>query len=229
MTEHPNRANGKTLTGFERGVSLFELILGGAIVVGHNVFKIVPNEVPILAGLGLLSLFVRNGSLKPIGLTWPQSWTRTLVWAIATATLVQLNSEFVTDPLTKLIWHRPPNISEFNSLKGNLSDAAALLVLSWSFAAFGEEFGYRGYLLARAADIGGRSPVAYSLGLIVVSVLFGFGHYYQGPSGVLGTALDGFLIGAAYLLSGRNLWVAILAHGLTDTFGVVVLFLGLAD
>ena len=32
----------------------------------------------------------------------------------------------------------------------------------------------------------------------------------------------------AYMLSGRNLWASILAHGLIDTFAVVVVFLGLA-
>ncbi len=43
------------------------------------------------------------------------------------------------------------------------------------------------------------------------------------------TAVDGFIIGAAYLLSGRNLWIAVLAHGLIDTAGIVLLFFGLAD
>jgi len=37
------------------------------------------------------------------------------------------------------------------------------------------------------------------------------------------------VIGAPYLLSGRNVWVAVLAHGLTDTIGIVLLFFGLAD
>jgi hypothetical protein len=37
---------------------------------------------------------------------------------------------------------------------------------------------------------------------------------------------SGLLFGAAYLTSGRNLWVAILAHGLTDTIGFVMIYLG---
>ena len=63
--------------------------------------------------------------------------------------------------------------------------------------------------------------------MIFVSVLFGIGHNYKGPSGIIDSGVAGLILGAAYMLSGRNLWAAILAHGFIDTFGVVVLFLGL--
>jgi membrane protease YdiL (CAAX protease family) len=36
------------------------------------------------------------------------------------------------------------------------------------------------------------------------------------------------VLGAAYLLSGRNLWAPILAHGIADTFAVFVVFMGWA-
>lgn len=219
----------RILSPFERAVSLFELALGIAIVIAHNVFHAVPNEVPILAALALLSFVLRDRGFKVIGWVRPASWVRTLAWAVGAATVVILCGEFVSDPLSQLIWHRTPDTSSFNSIKGNARDAALALLLVWTFAAVGEEFGYRGYLLTRAADLGGRSPRAYWLGLVLVSIVFGFGHYYQGPSGVFSTALDGFIIGAAYLLSGRNFWVAILTHGLVDTFGIAILFLGLAD
>jgi len=38
--------------------------------------------------------------------------------------------------------------------------ALLTLVVAWPFAAFGEESGYRGYLLTRIADLGNRSTVA---------------------------------------------------------------------
>jgi len=36
----------------------------------------------------------------------------------------------------------------------------------------------------------------------------------------------GFILGAAYLLTGRNLWAPVLGHGFIDTVGVIVGFFG---
>jgi len=55
-----------------------------------------------------------------------------------------------------------------------------------TFAAFGEEIGYRGYLINRAADVGGRSKVAYWVAVLAGSVLFRCGHFYKGAAGILG-------------------------------------------
>src|SRR5262249_29541113 len=95
-----------------------------------------------------------------------------------------------------------------------------------TFAAFGEEIAYRGYLLAREADLGKRSTAAYWVGIVLVSVLFGVGHFYKGPAGILDSGIAGLILGAAYLLSGRNLWASVLAHGFIDTFGIILLFFG---
>ena len=43
-----------------RAFSAFEFLLGAFIVIGHNVFQILPNEVPILFVLGLVSVRVRD-------------------------------------------------------------------------------------------------------------------------------------------------------------------------
>ena len=100
------------------------------------------------------------------------------------------------------------------------------LLIVWTFAAFGEEISYRGYLLTRAADVGARSKTAYWVAVLMVSVLFGIGHYYKGPAGMVDSGMAGLVLGITYMLSGRNLWACILAHGFTDTFGVVALFFG---
>jgi membrane protease YdiL (CAAX protease family) len=216
----------KRLTPMQRGLSLAELIVGGAIVIGHNVYRLIPNEVPILFVLGLLSLRLRGGSWSATGLKMPASWRRTTLFAIAAAALRILIGALVIEPVTAHFW--PPTVapSGSNEIQGHAIVALQWLLLIWTFAAFGEEIGYRGYLLTRAAEVGGRSSAAYWVGNIIVAVLFGFGHYYKGPSGILDSGMAGLILGAAFILSKRNLWVCILAHGFIDTVGVIAAFMG---
>lgn len=80
--------------------------------------------------------------------------------------------------------------------------------------------------MTRAAELLGGSRAAWWLAVVIVAVLFGFGHYYKGPSGIVDSGMAGFVLGAAYLLTGRNMWTCVLAHGFIDTFGVLALYLG---
>ncbi len=211
-----------------RWVSLIEFLLGSAVVIGHNVFHVVPNEVYILTIAGLVSFRLRDGSWKEIGLRLPRSWKKTVLLALGVAVLRELGS-FVVEPLGMRIWHRAPDVSQFNALTGNVKRALFYFVLVWTLAAFGEELSYRGYLLTRAADVGRRSKLAYAVALVLSAVLFGYGHYYKGPTGIADSAMAGLLLGGAYILTERNLWVPILAHGFVDTFGIVVVFFGWAS
>ena len=217
------------LTDGQRWISCAEFLLGAAIVIGHNVYHVIPNEVPILFVLGLISLRVRNGGWAVIGLRLPASWRNTFLFALAAAAARILLGQFVTDPITAHFW--PPAIAPSGSeqITGHWIVALQWLLLVWTFAAFGEEISYRGYLVTRAAEVGNGSRVAYGIAVVLVSVLFGYGHYYKGPSGIVDSGMAGLVLGAAYLLSGRNLWVCILAHGFIDTVGLVAAFFGWAN
>jgi membrane protease YdiL (CAAX protease family) len=134
---------------------------------------------------------------------------------------------FVIDPVTAHFWPPAKAPAGADEVTGHLSLALMYLPVIWGFAAFGEEIGYRGYLLNRAADCGGRTPWAYWGAVIVTAVLFGYGHYYKGPAGILDSGIAGLILGSAYLISGRNLWTTVLAHGLIDTYSLTLLYFGL--
>jgi membrane protease YdiL (CAAX protease family) len=195
-------------------------------VIAHNVLRIIPNEVPILVVLGLLSVRLRNGSFSAMGFKRPASWARLIQIALAAAALRIALGEFVIDPITERFWPPATVPAEAAAITGNIKYALLALLVVWGFAAFGEEIAYRGYLLTRAADLGRGSAAAYWVAVVVVAVLFGYGHYYKGPAGIIDSGVAGLILGSAYMLSGRNLWASILAHGFIDTFAVIVVYFG---
>ena len=217
------------LTARQRWFSLAEFVLGGAIVIGHNVFHRIPNEVPILFVLGWISIRLRDGGWKRVGLGKPDSWRKTILWGFLAGILIIAAGQ-LADFVGAKIWHQPAkNSSVIEEVKASWKDALLGLGLVWTFAAFGEEMGYRGYLMTRAADVGNRSKLAYLAAVLASSVLFGYGHYYKGPPGILQSTVSGLILGGAYLLSGRNLWVSVLAHGCADTIAIAATFFGLAS
>ena len=212
-----------------RALSALEFCCGAFIVIGHNVFRIVPNEVIVLSLLGLISIRLRDGGWSAMGLKRPASWPQILLIALAAAILRILLGQFLIEPVTGFFWPKPIAPALANEITGNMKMALVALMLVWTFAAFGEEIAYRGYLLTRAADIGRRSVAAYWLGIVLVSILFGYGHYYKGASGVIDSGVAGLIFGTAYMVAGRNLWASIFAHGFIDTFGIIDAFFGWSD
>ena len=209
-----------------RFLSGLELLAGAAIVIGHNVYHVVPNEVPILFVLALVSYRLREGGWSAMGLRRPSSWCRIVLIALAAAALRLAFGSLVVEPLASLVWPPIQGPAMASDIPGNLRNAVLALLLVWTFAAFGEEIGYRGYLLGRAADLGRRSVRAYWAAAVFSSALFGYGHFYKGPAGIVDSGVAGLILATAYILAGRNLWASILAHGLIDTFGIVALYLG---
>lgn len=216
----------KLLSPRGRWLSLAEFMAGGAIVVAHNVYDVIPNEVPILFVIGLISFRLRDGGWTGMGLAWPLSWRRTILIASAAAVLRLLLSAIVIDPVTAHFWPAAKGPAGMNDITGHVWVALRWLAIVWTFAAFGEEIGYRGYLVNRGAETAGGGKLAYWFAVVAVAVLFGYGHYYKGTAGIIDSGMAGLILGSAYLLSGRNLWVCILAHGFIDTVVVIGMFFG---
>jgi len=220
MDQVTQQAKGRTL-------SALEFVLAAAVVVGHNVWAVVPNEVPILALAALISVRVREGGWGALGFRRPKSWLRVVLIALAAVVLRLIVSDPIEAVLTP-IFGAPSTSAIVTSSPHDLRWMITTLALVWTFAAFGEEISYRGYLTLRASDALGGSTAAWIIATVMAAVLFGVGHYYKGPVGMIDSGVAGLILGAAYLLSGRCLWTTILAHGLIDTTGVTLLYLGLA-
>lgn len=117
------------------------------------------------------------------------------------------------------------DISTFDNVRGNSSEYINLLIVVWIFAAFGEEFIYRGYYMKQLAKLFGDTNKAWLISAIIISIYFGTSHAYQGVSGIITVTLWHFCISLIFFKNKKNLFSPILIHGFYDTIGVTLIYL----
>lgn len=116
------------------------------------------------------------------------------------------------------------DVSRFDAAS-TLPGLLMFIAISWTFAAFGEEFAFRGVLFGGLRAALGNGGGATAVALVLQAFVFGLIHTYQGPAGVAGTMVSGLIYGSLVLLARGSLWPAVLAHGLGNTYGLVSLYL----
>jgi uncharacterized protein len=85
---------------------------------------------------------------------------------------------------------------------------------------------YRGFLLNRLERAFGSSTAGVAASFVIASVVFGLGNWYQGPAGVIATALTGAVFNALYYWAHRNVWPSVLAHAVYNSVALTLLYLG---
>lgn len=163
---------------------------------------------------------------RDVGFARPDGWARALGIGAVAGIAMSLLELGVTHPLMSRLMGKPPDLSDFEFLTGNLPALALMFVLIWVLAAYGEEMVYRGYMMNRVAALGRGSPGAWIFSLIAVNALFGGGHIDQGITGMLENFAGGLQLGLIYLACGRNLTVPIVAHGVIDMIDLTLIYLG---
>jgi membrane protease YdiL (CAAX protease family) len=97
-------------------------------------------------------------------------------------------------------------------------------VVAWLLGGFLEELVFRGVVL-RAVELG-LAPlashwIATSAAVVVAAVGAAIVHWYQGPRATVIIMQLSVLFGVLFVVSGHNLWAAILCHGSYDTIAFV--------
>jgi len=198
-----------------------------AVLQALQAIRLISAALIYLFVIGWLSLWLRRSSWRQLGLSRPTSWLQTIGIGAGVGLVYQAASIWLIAPLLQRLTHEPINLSQVTPVNNDLPLLIFWLAISWTTAAFGEEMVYRGYLLNRVADLFRRSRAGWVIGLVVSSALFGFGHAYQGITGILETFLFGGVMAGLYLAGGRNLWLLIISHGVYDSAALVLIFLGL--
>ena len=158
------------------------------------------------------------------GTSGPPRTARAIAVGIVAGLTIELFAINVTTPWITSITGMPPDVSDLRALVGNVQLLLILVVASWILAAFGEELASRGYLMNRFVDGFDRTRIAWVASLVVVSIYFGIGHGTQGVAGIVQESLSGCWLGVCFLLTGRNLTVPIVAHGVSNTLAFILIY-----
>ena len=184
-----------------------------------------PSLFILLLGCG--ALWLRRGSWRTLGLRKPASGWHVLAWCVAAAIAYDALDARVLLPLLRRVTGEPANLAEFQSVAGHFGAVLLWILIGWTIGAFVEELAYRGLVLDRLEELLGRTRKATFVAVLATSGLFGLIHGYQGITGILDNVFAGTFFALIYLRGGRNLWAAVIAHGMVNTFSFVLLYLGM--
>ena len=205
------------------------IIMGGIYLSGLITGRAEIGLLSIAAGWSLIWIMLRmqKKNWKEFGFTQPDHWGKTILAVMIWLVFFQIIIGWILKPWIIRLTGRPLDISEFEILRGNFRALLRGLVIVWTIAAFGEEMVFRGYFLNRINNIFSLKKAGLIFAVLGSSLFFGFGHIYQGISGLILASAAGIIYSLAFIFSGKNLWVPILVHGFYDTWAFLVLFFGL--
>ena len=223
-----------TVFGFNKFGAVLAVAAAGAIGLAIPDMALLHHTYLAFATIVILVLWLlwRGERLSQFGLIFPRKFLLYLVLGLALAivgNVVDTIVRSVSTPLIVSLTGANPHLDAetFAAIKGNLPLYLEIVPCVWLFAAFGEEFLFRGYLMTRLAQIFGEGKAAWGIAIIGQAILFGLAHWYQGLVGMVPIGLGALVTGIACVAWGRNLWPAILAHGLIDTLGFTMLYQGI--
>jgi len=195
---------------------------------------LVVTGVKMRPGIGILAaillipivMWVRNNGPADIGIQLPVNWSSTILQALGYGIVISLLSMVLIEPLGEILTNTAPALGPVEKIKGNWLVLLQTFLFIWLFIAIVEEVIFRGFLMTEISKIIGSGLLATILNIVFTSIVFGFCHAYQNKCGIVTTGLIGSLIAIVFLISGRNLWVAILTHGFIDTIGILSIYFG---
>jgi len=200
-------------------LALVEVIVAAAVVI-LDLF--IPTIV--LLGMIILSLLLRRAKLSTLGFKRDQRPLYMAGFVLLVIIVWSLLHLGLTMPVLNRLTGTTQDLSDFADLKGNLGGLLGFLALTWTIAAFGEEMAYRGYIQRRIRDVLGDGRLGVFAAIGVSSVLFGLAHREQGLIGVIVTFGDALVFSWLKRRFHDNLWASILAHGFSNTIGLVTFY-----
>jgi len=226
-----DRGFGRRLTRKEQAieVGVFLLLIVPTMILSYFVTQTSSGDgtefsvlaaATIIRDLAMVALIIfflwRNGeSTARIG------WTARHLWVdIVLGLVLFVPVFFIASLLGSLLQGlglSGPSQSAMNALVPHTPAQFLLAITLVIVVAISEEFIFRGYLIRRFAS----STASLTLAVILASVIFAFGHGYEGAIGVIVVGFIGLVFALVYVWRG-SLVAPVVMHFLQDFIGIVV-------
>lgn len=200
-------------------MAVIEMIIVSAIVI---LDFFIPTLV--ILPLAIISLLLRRRGVDALGIKQPSSWTHMSLVVLVSVVIWSLFHLALSMPILNRLTGTTQDLSVFEDLQGDIGALLTFLILTWTLAALGEEIVYRGYIQNRIADIFGDNRNGWIVAVLGNSILFGLAHTEQGIIGVIITFMDAIFFCFLYHHFDRNLWASILAHGMSNSIGLITFY-----
>jgi len=190
--------------------------------------KVIPPAGIPIAVIAILILFRwRKISIKYLGFFNPKNWLITILIGLVMGVLIQVFGIYVLSPIKEWMGIVQEIPAAYAAIEGNNSKLIIYLVVAWTTAGLGEEVIYRSFFLGQFVSVFGNIKYKWMFSLIISSIIFGFLHFNNGIDAIIGTTINGFIIGLVYLKTGRNIWAAYVTHAVANTVGFLIIYSGL--
>lgn len=212
------------MTTFQQSALLLTLIWLVIVVVRFHRSSIV--LIGGLFAIGLYTIFAfafGKVALDEIGLSRPISWLSTIGFSLIGLGVIIAYSP-LADRLATRWFEKPPNLEAFGAIQQSKIKLIAGIVAAWILGGILEELIARGIVLNSIEALFTpwlAKPVAVGVAICIAALGAGFMHYYQGSRAMVIITQISILFGILFVVSGYNLWVVILCHGLYDTIAFV--------
>ena len=181
----------------------------------------------LIAGLIVIGLFTlvshALGKVTLVELGLRPLWLPAVGFAVV-GLVISLAYSSLADKIASCWFEKPPTLDSFRAIQQSRTTLVIGIVVAWLLGGFLEELIARGIILQSVAIL--LKPwlppfLAILLAILIAAVGAGLLHSYQGPRAVAIISQISILFGILFVVSGYNLWAAILCHGLYDTIAFV--------
>ena len=169
---------------------------------------------------------VREVTWQDLGLRKPDNFGKTI--GISALILVAVIFSIITFEIIKdhLPFSIAPDtspesaVSKFGDLKGNWLHFFLIIPFVWIESML-EELLDRGFLMNWIERLFSKTSFATVIAVLLQAAIFGFRHSHDLSARSISVGIIGLIMGIAYVVSGRNLWPLIIAHGVLNTMSMV--------